>query len=132
MCQMTPAGPGRCRPAPRQENPAALRCRGLEQEGLAMTTTVTALAQDIGLARETDYFLMTDQLAEDELGLLHRVRKFAETEVLPVVNPYWERGEFPFELVPRLAELNIGGDTIVGYGTTPISAVGSGWLTYER
>jgi len=56
-----------------------------------MTTTVTALAQDIGLARETDYFLMKDQLTEDELGLLYKVRKFAETEVLPVVNPYWER-----------------------------------------
>src|SRR5258708_33971251 len=74
---------------------------------------------------------MTGQLDEDELGLLHRVRKFAETEVLPVVNPYWERGEFPFELVPRLAELNIVGDTMVGYGTTPMSAVGSGLLTYE-
>ncbi len=96
-----------------------------------MTTTGTALAQDIGLARETDYFLMTGQLAEEELRLLHRVRKFAETEVLPIVNPYWERGEFPFELVPKLAELNIVGDTMVGYGTTPMSAVGSGLLTYE-
>jgi glutaryl-CoA dehydrogenase len=46
------------------------------------------LAQDIGLARQTDYFLMKDQLTEDEPGLLHRVRKFAETEVLPVVNSY--------------------------------------------
>ena len=96
-----------------------------------MTTTVTALAQDIGLARETDYFLMKDQLTEDELGLLYRVRRFAETEVLPVVNPYWERGEFPFELVPKLAELNIVGDTMAGYGTTPMSAVGAGLLTYE-
>src|SRR5207247_798998 len=48
------------------------------KEGLAMTTTVTTLAQDIGLARETDYFLMKDQLTEDELGLLYKVRKFAE------------------------------------------------------
>lgn len=53
-----------------------------------MTTTVPALAQDIGLARQTDYFLMKDQLTDDEAGLLHRVRKFAETEVLPVVNSY--------------------------------------------
>jgi glutaryl-CoA dehydrogenase len=51
-------------------------------------TKVPALAQDIGLARQTDYFLMKDQLTEDEPGLLHRVRKFAETEVLPVVNSY--------------------------------------------
>ena len=91
-----------------------------------MTTTVTELAQDIGLARETDYYLMKDQLTEDELGLLYKVRKFAETEILPVVNPYWERGEFPFELVPKLAEQNIVGDTMAGYGTTPMSAVGSG------
>ncbi len=59
----------------------------LEREGLAMTTTVPALAQDIGLARQTDYFLMKGQLTE-EPGLLHGVRKFAETEVLPVVNSY--------------------------------------------
>ena len=96
-----------------------------------MTTTDAALAQDIGLARETDYYLMTEQLTEDELGLLYRVRKFAEAEVLPVVNPYWERGEFPFELVPRIAALNIVGDTLVGYGTTPMSAVGAGLLSYE-
>src|SRR5580700_274306 len=96
-----------------------------------MTTTDTALAQDIGLARETDYYLMTEQLTEDELGLLYRVRKFAETEILPVVNPYWERGDFPFELVPKIAALNIVGDTMAGYGTTPMSAVGSGLLAYE-
>ena len=54
-----------------------------------MTTTDTALAQDIGLARETDYFLMKEQLAEDELELMYKVRKFGETEILPVVNPYW-------------------------------------------
>jgi glutaryl-CoA dehydrogenase len=96
-----------------------------------MTTTITALAQDIGLARETDYFLMKDQLTKDELDLLYTVREFAETEILPVVNSYWERDEFPFDLLPKLAELNIVGDTMVGYGTTPMSAVGSGLVTYE-
>ena len=96
-----------------------------------MTTTVTALAQDIGLARETDYFLMKEQLTEDELELMYRVRKFGETEILPVVSAYWERGEFPFELVPKIAALNIVGDTMAGYGTTPMSAVGAGLLAYE-
>ena len=96
-----------------------------------MTTTITALARDIGLARETDYFLMKDQLTKDELDSMYAVREFAETEILPVVNSYWERDEFPFELLPKLAELNIVGDTMVGYGTTPMSAVGSGLVTYE-
>ena len=91
-----------------------------------MTTTVTELAQDIGLARETDYYLMKDQLTQDELGLLYKVRQFAETEILPVASSYWERDEFPFELVPKIAALNIVGDTMAGYGTTPMSAVGCG------
>ena len=96
-----------------------------------MTTTVTELAQDIGLARETDYYLMRDQLTEDELGLLYKVRQFAETEILPIASSYWERDEFPFELVPKLAGLNIVGDTMAGHGTTPMSAVGAGLVTYE-
>jgi glutaryl-CoA dehydrogenase len=83
------------------------------------------------LARETEYFLMKDQLTEHELELLYTVRRFAETEILPVVNKYWERDEFPFELVPKITELNIVGDTMAGYDTTPMSAVGSGLLAYE-
>ena len=60
-----------------------------------MTTTVTELAQDIGLARETDYYLMKDQLTEDELGLLYKVRKFAEADTLleEVHETYRELGE---------------------------------------
>jgi isovaleryl-CoA dehydrogenase len=96
-----------------------------------MTTTVAALKQDIGLARETDYYLMKDQLTQDELGLLYKVRQFAEAEILPVASSYWERDEFPFELVPKLAGQNIVGDTMAGYGTTPMSAVGAGLVMYE-
>lgn len=29
---------------------------------------------------------------------------------------YWEKAEFPFELVPKLKSLGIGGGTIKGYG----------------
>jgi glutaryl-CoA dehydrogenase len=96
-----------------------------------MTTIVTELAQDIGLARETDYYLMKDQLTEDERGLLYKVRQFAEAEILPVASSYWERDEFPFELMPKFAGLNIVGDTMAGYGTTPMSAVGAGLVMYE-
>jgi hypothetical protein len=52
-------------------------------------------------------------------------RQLAEPEVLPVVNLHWERGELPFELVTKVAALNIAGDTMVGYGMMPMSAVGS-------
>jgi glutaryl-CoA dehydrogenase len=91
-----------------------------------------ALVEDIGLARETDYFLMRDQLTDQEKEIFAKVRAFGEAEVLPVVNGYWERGEFPFELVPKLAALNIVGDYNLGdNGCTPMSAVAAGLVTYE-
>ena len=31
-----------------------------------------------------------------------KVRQFMETEVQPVINDYWERGEFPHELIPKM------------------------------
>jgi len=97
-----------------------------------MTDPLTAgLADGLALSRETDYFLMKEQVSAEELGLLEKVRRFGEAEILPVVNDYWERGEFPFELVPKLRDLQIVGDTMEGYGTVPMTAVGQGLVSYE-
>ena len=91
-----------------------------------------SLVEDIGLTRETDYFLMKDQLTEQEKEIFTKVRAFGEAEILPVVNEYWERGEFPFDLVPKLAALNVVGDYNLGdCGCTPMSAVAAGLVTYE-
>src|SRR3712207_8844408 len=47
-------------------------------------------------------------------------------EVIPVINDYWERAEFPFEMVPKIAGLKIAGGTIKGYGCPGMSEVASG------
>ena len=93
--------------------------------------TTTALAEEIALSLGTDYFLMREQLSGDEAALLDKVRAFGEGEILPIVNDYWERGEFPFELIPKLRDLNIVGDGMQGYGTVPMTAVGQGLVSYE-
>src|ERR1700739_1356795 len=91
-----------------------------------------ALVEDIGLARETDYFLIADQLTDPEKEIFAKVRAFGEAEILPIVNEYWERGEFPFELVPKSAALNIVGDYNLGdHGCHSLSAVAAGMVTYE-
>jgi glutaryl-CoA dehydrogenase len=91
-----------------------------------------SLVENIGLARETDYFLMKDQLTDREKEIFAQVRAFGEAEILPIVNENWERGEFPFDLIPKLAALNIVGDYNLGdYGCTPMSAVAAGLVTYE-
>ena len=92
--------------------------------------TTAALAEDIALSLGTDYFLMREQLSGDEAALLDKVRAFGELEILPVVNDYWERGEFPFELVAKLRDLKIVGDGMRGYGTVPMTAVGQGLVSY--
>jgi glutaryl-CoA dehydrogenase len=93
--------------------------------------TTAALAEDLALSLGTDYFLMREQLSAEEAALLDKVRAFGEREILPVVNDYWERGEFPFELVPKLRDLEIVGDGMSGYGTMPMTAVGQGLISYE-
>jgi alkylation response protein AidB-like acyl-CoA dehydrogenase len=75
---------------------------------------------------------MKDQLTDQEKEIFAKVRAFGEAEILPIVNDYWERGEFPFELIPKIAALNIVGDHNLGdYGCTRMSAVANGLITYE-
>jgi hypothetical protein len=38
--------------------------------------------EDIGRSLSTDYFLIADQLTEEELGYLRRTRDFVDNEVL--------------------------------------------------
>lgn len=78
-----------------------------------------------------DYYLLDETLLEDERELRDRVREFGDREVLPVVNDYWERADFPFELVPKLAELNLAGTTIQGYGCPGMSRLAAGVVSRE-
>ena len=85
----------------------------------------------IGRSLGTDYFLIADQLTREELGYLRRTRDFVDNEVLPVINGYWERAEFPWPLIEKLAKLEIVGDGIEGYGCPPMSPIATGLVHME-
>jgi glutaryl-CoA dehydrogenase len=85
----------------------------------------------IGRSLGTDYFKIADQLTREELRFLRRTRDFVDDEVLPVINGYWERAEFPWPLVKKLAGLGIVGDGIVGYGCPPMSPIATGLVHME-
>jgi glutaryl-CoA dehydrogenase len=87
--------------------------------------------QNIGRSLGTDYFLIADQLTREELGYLRRTRDFVDNEVLPVINGYWERAEFPWPLVEKLAKLGVVGDGIDGYGCPPMSPIATGLVHME-
>jgi glutaryl-CoA dehydrogenase len=78
-----------------------------------------------------DFYDLEELLEPGEIEIRDRVRAFCEKEVTPRINDYWERAEFPFELVPRLAELGIAGGTIEGYGCPGMSNVAAGLVAAE-
>ena len=56
---------------------------------------------------------------------------FVDNEVLPVINGYWERAEFPWELIKKMGALGIVGDGIDGYGCPAMSPVAAGLINME-
>jgi glutaryl-CoA dehydrogenase len=86
---------------------------------------------DIGRSRGTDYFRIRDQLTEQERAYLDTTRRFVDDDVLPVINDYWERAEFPHDLVRKLGALGIVGDGIKGYGCPDMSPIACGLIHME-
>jgi glutaryl-CoA dehydrogenase len=85
----------------------------------------------IGRSLGTDYFRIADQLTAEERDYWRRTRDFVDDEVLPVINDYWERAEFPWPLIEKMAGLRIVGDGIEGYGCPPMSPIGRGLVHLE-
>ncbi len=82
-------------------------------------------------AATSDYFRLDDDLTPEEIAVRDRVRAFAEQQVLPIINAYWEKAEFPWELLPGLAELGIIGTTIQGHGCPGMSRKAAGMVARE-
>jgi glutaryl-CoA dehydrogenase len=79
----------------------------------------------------TDFYAVDELLTPEEIDVRDRVADWCAKEVTPRINDYWERAEFPFELVPAFAELGIAGGTIQGYGSPGMSAVAAGLVAAE-
>ena len=54
-----------------------------------------------------DFYAYEELLSATERQSIERVRDFLRTQVSPVVDDYWARAEFPFELVAGFAELGL-------------------------
>jgi glutaryl-CoA dehydrogenase len=85
----------------------------------------------LGTPEHTDYYLLDELLTDDQRALRARVRAFMDDEVEPIINGYWERAEFPHDLVPKLAQLNLAGFQIQGYGCPGMSNVTAGLAIAE-
>ena len=92
---------------------------------------VADIKRELGQSLGTDFYLMDELLTEQERSVRDKVRNFSDKEVIPIINDYWERAEFPFELVPKLAALGLAGADIKGYGCPGLSSVAAGLMALE-
>jgi len=63
-----------------------------------------------------DYFQVEGLLSEEEKRFRDKVRRFVGEECMPLIATHFDRGTFPMELVPRMAEMGLFGLHVDGYG----------------
>jgi hypothetical protein len=105
--------------------------------------TATAVAAPVAAAASTkkapkqlpapnsDFYDLYETLNADELATVKRVRAFMESKVAPVITKYWVDDAFPFELLPAVKELGIGGLAMKGYGCAGGSLALLGFVQME-
>jgi glutaryl-CoA dehydrogenase len=94
--------------------------------------TQDARSAQIGLSSTPgDFYAIASLLNEDDRQIIGRVRAFMEETVAPVINGYWARAEFPFELIPQFAALRIAGLSYAGYDWAARSPMLDGFIAME-
>lgn len=59
-----------------------------------------------------DFFNTKSLLSPSEIQILADVRAFMQKEVAPIATEYWMKGEFPFQILEGLRNLNVCGITL--------------------
>jgi glutaryl-CoA dehydrogenase len=78
-----------------------------------------------------DFYRIADLLDPKERVVAQRVREFMEAEVAPIIEDYWVRDKFPFEIIPKIAGVGIGGIGYEGYGAAGGSMLLNGFVSME-
>ncbi len=80
----------------------------------------------------TDYFNIESLLNEEEILVRDTVREFVSEQVVPIIEEYNRQGEFPIQLVRKMAELNLFGGTLPAkYGCAEMNNVAYGLVMQE-
>jgi glutaryl-CoA dehydrogenase len=78
-----------------------------------------------------DFYQFSKTLSDDDNAIRLKVRNFMEQEVAPIISGFWERDEFPFELLPGFKALEIAGLPYHGYGCAGRSTTLLGFVMME-
>ncbi|MER7682565.1 acyl-CoA dehydrogenase family protein [Streptomyces sp. NPDC096934] len=77
------------------------------------TATPTAQPDDCLAA---DFYQYEALLPDDEREILLKARAFLRKDIKPLVNEYWGRGEFPFEMIEKFRASGLAALAYEGYG----------------
>ena len=78
-----------------------------------------------------DFYNCDMHFTDKQKTLRQEVRDFVEYEVLPEINPYWERAEFPWEIARKMVDLPIIGGALHDHGAAGLDLVEMGLVMYE-
>src|SRR6202049_844243 len=103
---------------------------------MAPTTNDLSIGKEVRKAVQlpapnSDCDNLVETLPAEELAIVKQVRAFMETKVAPIITKYWVEDSFPFEILPALKEINIGGVAMKGYGCRGGSALLFGLTAME-
>ncbi|MCK9281727.1 MAG: acyl-CoA dehydrogenase family protein [Melioribacteraceae bacterium] len=79
-----------------------------------------------------DYFDIESLLSEEEILIRNSVREFVDSEVIPIIEKNYREGSFPYDLVPKMAELGLFGINLPSkYGCAEANNVAYGLAMQE-
>jgi len=78
-----------------------------------------------------DFYQTDHLLTDEEKGFRNRVRIFVDQECLPLMAESFDQGTFPMALIHRLADLNLFGLHVEGYGCSPANEMVYGLVCQE-
>ena len=78
-----------------------------------------------------DFYNCDMHFTDKQKALRQEVRDFVEFEVLPAINPYWEKAEFPWPIARKMIDLPIIGGPLHDHGAAGLDLVEMGMVMYE-
>ncbi|GAA4272028.1 acyl-CoA dehydrogenase family protein [Aquimarina gracilis] len=78
-----------------------------------------------------DFYDYDLKLTQEERAIQLKVRNFMEDEIEPIANEYWNKAQFPMDIIPKLAKLNICGVAYDGYGCPGLPFIMEGIIAEE-
>jgi glutaryl-CoA dehydrogenase len=70
----------------------------------------------MGQDDQVDFYQTDLLLTAEEIEVRDAVRRFVDEEGMPVIAEHFDRGMFPMDLIPRMAQLDLFGVHVEGYG----------------